>query len=77
MKKSYLKYLFGFALLGAFFAIQAAPVLAANNIFQQMAGGLKTATDQAFGGGQSVQVSPSVFFDRLVMIMNFLLAFFG
>lgn len=55
----------------------ATPVIAGQSIFDAMSGGVRTAIDNAYGGGESVTISQSSFLGGLLMVLNILLTFIG
>jgi hypothetical protein len=55
----------------------AAPVSAAESIFDRFKGGLQNVVDQAYGGGQAVTVSEHSFVVNALIILNYLLTFLG
>jgi len=75
MKKFGLKIL-PWLLITAFVFGFSAPVYAAS-IFEQMSGGVRSAINQAYGGGKAVKVDQFTFLNSLIFIINSLLTFLG
>ncbi|MFA6410020.1 MAG: hypothetical protein WCW26_00380 [Candidatus Buchananbacteria bacterium] len=62
-----------FALL--IFGLSCQNTFAVSSIFSQTSGGLQTATNEAYGGGQKVNVDETTFSGGLVIIIYYLLNF--
>jgi hypothetical protein len=60
-----------------FSLVAPTPLLAKDTFFDRMIEGIETATNEAYGGGQKVDIKPTTFPSGLFIMINYLLNFLG